>query len=224
MTGQGFPLRNRALSDKQVCSTREFCFASCLPINTLTKHASLLFIQHRYPLRFPRIPFSLSSFYNFTMERMASVSNGIGLSSSIVSLLSFTIESCTALNRNIKSFKTKNRTVRELRGEGQDLESVLRTLEDSMNNVAVSMEFLKQPLNRCRDACKDFNALLTEFTEHPTDEEVSVGNWLKLRYMGEDIAGFKNMLAGYKSTITIALVYVNMYKLSTSFPTPLTCL
>ncbi|KAL4931236.1 uncharacterized protein BDV17DRAFT_257444 [Aspergillus undulatus] len=28
--------------------------------------------------------------------------------------------------------------------------------------------------------------------------------------MGEDISGFKNMLAGYKSTITIALAYVNL--------------
>jgi hypothetical protein len=31
--------------------------------------------------------------------------------------------------------------------------------------------------------------------------------------MGEDISGFKNMLGGYKSTITIALAYVNLYEL-----------
>jgi hypothetical protein len=67
----------------------------------------------------------------------------------------------------------------------QDLESVLRTLQDSMSNMVVSMDFFTQPLNRCRDACKDFSALITESTEHSTDEQVSIGDWLKLRYMGK---------------------------------------
>jgi len=31
--------------------------------------------------------------------------------------------------------------------------------------------------------------------------------------MGDDIAGFKNMLAGYKSTISIALGDANLYVL-----------
>ncbi|KAJ8098776.1 hypothetical protein POJ06DRAFT_269856 [Lipomyces tetrasporus] len=87
--------------------------------------------------------------------------------------------------------------------------------------MGVSMEFLKQPLNRCRDACTDFNALITESTEHSTDEQVSIGDWLKLRYMVEDITGVKNMLAGYKATISIALAYANMYDISARFRTTL---
>jgi hypothetical protein len=156
------------------------------------------------------------------MEGMARVSNGIGVSSGIGSLISLTIEACSALNTNIKSFRSKERTVRELRGEGQDLELVLRTLQDSMDSMGVSMKFLEQPLARCRHACTDFNKLITESTEHSTDEQVGIGVWLKLRYMGEDITGFKNMLAGYKATISIALAYANMYDHSASFRTVLT--
>jgi hypothetical protein len=29
--------------------------------------------------------------------------------------------------------------------------------------------------------------------------------------MGEDVVGFQTMISGYKSTITIALAYANMY-------------
>jgi hypothetical protein len=156
------------------------------------------------------------------MAGMAAVSNGIGLSSGITNLISFALASCSALTSNIKSFQSKERTVRELRGETQGLELVLRTLQESMGNIDVSMEFLEQPLKRCRDACTDFNTLITKSTEHSADGRVSIGDWLSLQYMGEDIKEFKNTLAGYKATITIALACVNMYEVSASFRAVLT--
>ena len=39
---------------------------------------------------------------------------------------------------------------------------------------------------------------------------MSFRDWAKFRYIGDDIVGFKNMLAGYKSTFTITLSDVNM--------------
>lgn len=149
--------------------------------------------------------------HDLTATKMASVRNEVSRSSGIVSLISLAVGSCTTLNRNLKSFQSKERPVRELLGEAQDLELVLRTLQDSIGNMATSMEFLMQPVNRCSNACKDFNTLITESTERSTDKQVSSKEWLKLRYLGEDIVGFKNMLAGYKATIIIALAYENMY-------------
>lgn len=145
------------------------------------------------------------------MAGMAAVSNGIGLSSGIGNLITFTIESCSALNENVRSFRSKEKAVRALRNEMEDLESVLKTLHASMSNMDIGMEFLEQPLTRCRDACQEFNQLITDSLTHSTDEQVSIGDWLKLRYLGEDITGFRDMLAGYKSIIMIALADANMY-------------
>jgi chromosome segregation ATPase len=134
----------------------------------------------------------------------------IGVSSGIVTLLSLTIESSTVLYRTIKSLQNKEKTVRELRGELHDLVEVLRTLQGSIGNVDVDIEALQAPLQRCRDACEDFKKLVNKYTEHSTDERTSVRDWFKLRYIGEDISGFKNSLACHKSTITIALAYANL--------------
>ena len=141
----------------------------------------------------------------------------IGLSSGLGSLVSLTVESSTALCGTLKSFQNKETAVRDLRNEAQDLDSVLRTLQETVDDMTVEVDILRQPLTRCRDACRDFNILIKESTEHSTEERTSIWDWLKLRYMGEDITGFKNMLAGYKSTVIIALVFNNMYFLCTRF-------
>ena len=141
----------------------------------------------------------------------------IGLSSGFGSLVSLTVESSTALCRTIKSLQNKETAVLELRNEAEDLDSVLRTLEGSMENMVAEVEILRQPLTRCQNTCRDFKRLINESTKHSTEERTSIWDWLRLRYMGEDIKGFKSMLAGYKSTITIALMFNNMYVPFTSF-------
>jgi hypothetical protein len=130
----------------------------------------------------------------------------IGLSSGFGSLVSLTVESSTALCQSIKSFQNKERAVRELRDEAQDIESVLKTLQDSMDNMTVEVEILTQPLTRCRNACRDFNTLINESTEHSTEERASFRDWLKLKHMGEDISGFKNMLVGYSTSLQSLLL------------------
>jgi hypothetical protein len=134
----------------------------------------------------------------------------IGISSGITTLVSLTLQSSTALYSTIKSFQSKEKIVRELRDEVQDLNEVLRTLEKSIGDVAVILEALERVLSRCCNACKEFNDLVVDYTKHSTDQRVSIRDWWKLRYLGGDIAGFKNMLAGYKATLTIALVFANM--------------
>ncbi|KAH9203539.1 hypothetical protein DL95DRAFT_529608 [Leptodontidium sp. 2 PMI_412] len=69
---------------------------------------------------------------------------------------------------------------------------------------------LRLPLLRCGKACEDFEALIVKCTTHSGGSKTSFRDWAKLKYMGDDIVGFKNMLAGYKSTIMIALGDANM--------------
>jgi hypothetical protein len=134
----------------------------------------------------------------------------IGIASGIATFVSLALEASTALGRNIKSYRSKEKKVRELRDEVEGLIEVLRTLKISIDDVAVDIEALKQVLSRCCETCKEFDKLVAKYTKNSTDQRTSIRDWWKLQYMGEDIVGVKNMLAGYKATLTIALVYVNM--------------
>ncbi|RYZ82189.1 MAG: hypothetical protein EOP04_22545, partial [Proteobacteria bacterium] len=48
-------------------------------------------------------------------------------------------------------------------------------------------------------------------TQHSNGSKNSFRDWAKLKYMGDDIIGFKNMITGYTSIITIALCDANLY-------------
>ena len=134
----------------------------------------------------------------------------IGIGSGIATFVSLALEAGIALDSNIRSYKSKEKTVRELRQEVESLNEVLRTLKISIDDVAVDIKALKQVLSRCCETCKEFGQLVAKYTKNSTDQRTSVRDWWKLQYMGKDIVGVKNMLAGYKATLTIALVYVNM--------------
>ncbi|CAG8910134.1 unnamed protein product [Penicillium egyptiacum] len=69
---------------------------------------------------------------------------------------------------------------------------------------------LEHPLLRCGNACRDFEEELKKCSTRSRAGKTSFRDWAKLKYMGEDIDGFRRMLAGYKSTIIIALTDANL--------------
>lgn len=134
----------------------------------------------------------------------------VGVASAITTFVTVALESSIALYQTVRNLQSQDKMIRELRNEIQDLLGVLQALQESIGNLDVDLTELERPLRRCSKSCAEFNALIKECTQHSTEERSSKRDWLKLRYMGEDISGFKNMLAGYKSTITIALAYANL--------------
>jgi hypothetical protein len=103
----------------------------------------------------------------------------------VLALAVFALQSSRVLYQTVASFQSSQRTVRQLK---EELEALSGALE----------------------ACEDFEALITKCTAHSGGSKTSFRDWAKLRYMGDDIDGFKNMLVGYKSTIMIALGDANM--------------
>ncbi|KAJ5667483.1 hypothetical protein N7507_003347 [Penicillium longicatenatum] len=51
-----------------------------------------------------------------------------------------------------------------------------------------------------------------EALQASTGERSSKRDWLRIRYIGEDITGFKDILASYKSTISLALAHNEDHK------------
>ncbi|RDL32368.1 Uncharacterized protein BP5553_08824 [Venustampulla echinocandica] len=134
----------------------------------------------------------------------------ISTASGVLALAVFALKSSQVLYQTVASFQSNQRIVRELREELEALDAVLQALRDTATNTDPGLTMLSLPLFRCGNACKDFEAVIVKCTAHSNGSRTSFRDWAKLRYMGDDISGFKNMLAGYKSTVIIALGDANI--------------
>jgi hypothetical protein len=131
----------------------------------------------------------------------------ISISSGILALIVFAFKSSGALYQAVASLQSNQRTVRELKQELEDLNKALEVLQEMAINTNNDFTMLRRPLLRCGKACKDFEAVIVKCITHTGESKTSLRDWAKLRYMGDDMSGFKNLLAGYRSTIVIALSF-----------------
>jgi hypothetical protein len=143
--------------------------------------------------------------------QIAMMADPISTASGLLALAGFAFQSSKLLYQAVQSFQSNKRIVRELKEELEALNGVLQSLQETVANTTVDMSTLKLPLLRCGKSCEDFEAVIIKCTSHSGGSRTSFRDWAKLTYMGEDIAGFKAMLQGYKSTIMIALGDANMY-------------
>ena len=134
----------------------------------------------------------------------------IGLASGLLTLVTFGLKSSASLYQAINDFKSHQRNVRELRDEIEALRQVLASLQQAILDNKADFDPLKLPLLRCGTACKDFEMVIVKATERSHGPRTSFRDWAKLRYMGDDINGFKITLESYKSTIMIALCDANL--------------
>lgn len=134
----------------------------------------------------------------------------ISISSGLLALVGFAFQSSILLSQQIESFHSHQKVVRQLREELKALQEVLRDLQEIATRVDVDLTSLKLPLLRCGKACKEFETLVIKCSAHSGGSRTSFRDWARLQYMGGDIVGFKDMLAGYKSTISIALGSANI--------------
>jgi hypothetical protein len=135
----------------------------------------------------------------------------ISITSGIVGLVSFGLQASQALYTTLQSLKNYTKTIRELKQQLEALQNVLQDLEKAADDELISeFESIKLPLYCCAKACKEFEGMIRKCTENSSDTHRSFRDWAKLRYMGNDINGFCDQLATYKSTIQVALGGINL--------------
>lgn len=127
------------------------------------------------------------------------------MASGLIALVTFGLEASRSLYYALESLHSNQRYIRELKEEVKALDGVLSSLNTAVADETADLEPLKLPLLRCGNACREFEAIIVKPTARSAGSRPSMRDWARTKYMGDDIAGFKNMLAGYKSTITIAL-------------------
>jgi len=137
----------------------------------------------------------------------------IGIASGVLTLAAFALDSSTSLYQAIKGFQNSPRSIRQLKEELEALGGVLQSLQQTAASSNADLNALKLPLLRCGKACGEFEEVISKCSAHSDGLKKSFRDWAKLKYMGGDIDGFKHMLAGYKSTISIALGDANLYVL-----------
>lgn len=134
----------------------------------------------------------------------------IGLASGLVALATFALQSSQVLHEAVNSFKSHERVIRDLREEVKALDGVLKSLCQTVANSDAELAGLERPLLQCGKGCLEFGAFIASCNTHSNGSKTSVRDWAAMKLKGEDLAGFRNMLAGYKSTISIALGDANL--------------
>lgn len=136
----------------------------------------------------------------------------ISVASGVLTLVIFAHKSCLTLHTTIQGYNNHPKRVRDLIEELEALMGVLQSLDDTLrSNSDVDLSALNLPLRRCGKACEEFREELQRCSSRSGGDQTSFRDWAKLKYMGDNIADFKDSLAAYKSTLNIALIDVQLY-------------
>lgn len=134
----------------------------------------------------------------------------LSATSAVLAVVTVAIQSSKALYETVRSFQNHQRAVRHLLDELVALNKVLQSLQALAGHDVTTFVSLKLPLEQCSQACSEFEEMVVRCSKHAGGPRTSFRDWARLRYMGNDIAGFTGMIAGYKSTICIALADANL--------------
>lgn len=135
----------------------------------------------------------------------------VSITCGVLTLVTFALSSTVTLTTTIRSLQGHNKQTLALKRELSDLTAVLESLLETVDaNPDINFDALKSPLHRCGNACREYGALVARFTKHSAGSRTSIRDWVTQKYLQGDVTDFKDMLAGYKSTINIAIANVNM--------------
>jgi hypothetical protein len=139
------------------------------------------------------------------------MADAISLASGALAHAIFAHKSCLMLHTTIQSFQSRPKQVRDLIDELEALTGVLELSSDIIrSHTDIDLGALDLPLQRCGRACDEFLQELQKCYSRSGVNRQSFRDWAKLRYMGDDIDIFKDSLAAYKSTISIALTDIQL--------------
>ncbi|KAH6892495.1 hypothetical protein B0T10DRAFT_401489 [Thelonectria olida] len=134
------------------------------------------------------------------------MADSLSIASSVVVLVAFAFTSSTVLYTTVLDFKSQDKNSRALKYELADLRGVLQLLAETIdNNSNISFDILKLPLLRCGKTCEEYGDLIARCMKHSSPSQLSLQNWISQKYLKGDITDFRDMLAGYKSIINLAL-------------------
>jgi hypothetical protein len=140
------------------------------------------------------------------------MAEAIGVTSGLLTLAAFAFKSSVTLYQTVQSFQNHPEAVQDLLRELEALQGALRSLTETVGAAKeADLSALNLPLKRCGTACHDFEQRLLSCASQSGSARANFRAWARLRYLGDDVDSFRRTLAGYKSTILIAITDVTLY-------------
>ncbi|KAL4942535.1 hypothetical protein BDV06DRAFT_161609 [Aspergillus oleicola] len=134
-----------------------------------------------------------------------------GLKSGLSALATFACRSTVALYESIRRFSLYPKQVRDLLEELAALNAEVSSLAELIQaKTDVDLSGLSLPLLQCGNACREFQQETLRCLSQSSDSRSKVRSWTRLRYMGDNIDGFRRLLADYRMTFGIALTDANL--------------
>jgi hypothetical protein len=131
----------------------------------------------------------------------------VGLDSDFEALATFAFQSSVSLDEIVQDLGARNTRVYKLQDELGELRGVLSELTKTANATGIDLSALGRPLLQCGSVCKAFEREIMRCSSNSDNGSVKLWD---LRYMGENIDGFTQLLTNYTNTITIALEEANL--------------
>ena len=135
----------------------------------------------------------------------------IGTASGLVGLGTAACGGVVSLYKLIQSFRHHPKHVRDLMQGLEELQGILQQLTKTVeSDIGIDLSAIELPLQRCINACKEFEQEILKCSSRSSGDRTSFQDWAKLRYMGDNIDGFRRQLSGYQLTIGVALADANL--------------
>ena len=131
----------------------------------------------------------------------------LSITASVLAVITAAAQSTRSLCETVKRFKDRNKTLRRLQDELEDLAKILDSLIQAANTEASVLALLQGPIDQCSQVCREFEQSMKVFSGK---SKTGFRDWTRMEFMRGDINEFIDKIAGYKATISVGLGTITM--------------
>lgn len=132
----------------------------------------------------------------------------LSISASVLAVITAAIQSTNSLCAAVNRFKERNKTLKNLQDELEDLAKILSSLKQAVDTDAAILLLLEGPVERCSRICNEFEQSMSVFSGR--SKKVGFLDWAKMEFRRGNINEFAETIGGYKATISIGLGIITM--------------
>lgn len=135
---------------------------------------------------------------------------------SLLAVATAGVQSTQSLKAAIKRYKSRDEILHRLLDRVEDTEKILSTLtqvlEDGTPQPVTHPDssvagLLRGPVERCSTVCREFEEVMEKFSRK---SKTNILDWTKMEFRRGDINQFIEIVAEYKSTISLGLCVLTM--------------
>lgn len=135
------------------------------------------------------------------------MSDPLSITASLFAVTTAAIASAKTLRDTVKRYRERDKTLRRLEDGLRELIRILHSLSKVSDPDESMLGLLRSPVERCSQVCHEFERSMKVFGG---DSKTGFRDWTRMEFMRGDINEFIDTVAGYKSTISVALGIINL--------------